>query len=61
MPRSPARVTQADIARALRAVAAAGAKACIDVLRDGTIRITPLGTEASESPPPAEPEREIIL
>lgn len=61
MPRSPARVTQADIARALRAVAATGAKARVDVLRDGTIRITPLGTEVGESPPPAEPEREIIL
>ncbi len=61
MPRSPARVTQADIARALRAVAAVGAKARVDVLPDGTIRITPLGAEAGENPPPAEPEREIIL
>ncbi|WP_296583068.1 hypothetical protein [Xanthobacter sp.] len=61
MPRSPARFTQADIARALRAVLKARAKAFIEVLLDGTIRITPLGAEAGESPPPAEPEREIIL
>lgn len=54
-------MTQADIARALRAVAATGAKARVDVLPDGTIRITPLRSEAGESPPPAEPEREIIL
>ncbi|MFG1340574.1 hypothetical protein [Xanthobacter autotrophicus] len=54
-------MTQADIARALRAIAATGAKARVDVLRDGTIRIIPLGHNEGEGAPPAEPEREIIL
>lgn len=61
MPRSPARVTQADIARALRAVAASRTKARVDVLQDGTIRITPLDAGENEIARPQEPEREIIL
>lgn len=38
MPRTPARVTQADVARAIRAAQQAGAGA-VEVLPDGTIRI----------------------
>jgi hypothetical protein len=41
MPRTAASVTQADIARALRAVAQTGATVAVEVLRDGTIRLVP--------------------
>ena len=41
MPRTAASVTQADIARALRAVAQTGAAVAVEVLRDGTIRLVP--------------------
>ena len=41
MPRTAASVTQADIARALRAVAQTGAIVAVEVLRDGTIRLVP--------------------
>lgn len=41
MPRKAASVTQADIARALRAVAQTGATVAVEVLRDGTIRLVP--------------------
>lgn len=43
MSRTAAKVTQADIARALRAVEQTGARAVIEVARDGTIRIVPAG------------------
>jgi hypothetical protein len=41
MSRTPARFTQADVARALRAVEATGAKVTLEVLPDGTIRLVP--------------------
>lgn len=41
MPRTAASVTQADIARALRAVAQTGATVTVEVLPDGTIRLIP--------------------
>lgn len=41
MPRTPASVTQADIARALRAVAQTGATVAVELLPDGTIRLVP--------------------
>lgn len=47
MPRTPARTTQADIARAIRAAKAAGAGG-VDVLPDGRIRIL-LGAPAEPS------------
>lgn len=43
MSRTPARCTQADIARAIRAVQQAGADSVVEVARDGTIRIVPAG------------------
>lgn len=43
MSRTAAKVTQADIARALRAVEQTGAQAVVEVARDGTIRIVPAG------------------
>ena len=42
MPRTAARVTQADIARAIRAAQQAGAPMAIDILPDGTIRLIPV-------------------
>ncbi len=41
MPRTAASVTQADIARALRAVAQTGATVTVEVLPGGTIRLVP--------------------
>lgn len=41
MSRRPARVTQADISRALRAASQVGANVAVDILPDGTIRIIP--------------------
>lgn len=42
MPRTAAKVTQADIARVLRAIESVGAKVRVDVLPDGTIRMEPV-------------------
>lgn len=44
MSRRPALVTQADIARALRA---AGDERAVEILPDGTIRIVPLAAVAA--------------
>lgn len=41
MPRTAAKVTQADISRALRAVAQTGVSMALEVLPDGTIRLVP--------------------
>lgn len=58
MPRTPARFTQADVARAIRAANQAGAGA-VELLPDGRIRIL-LGGE--EKPvPPVETDREVVL
>lgn len=42
MPRTPARVTQADIARALRAAQQVGSPMAVKVRPDGTIEIVPV-------------------
>lgn len=42
MPRTPARVTQADVARVLRAVAQTGTKMAVHISPDGTIRLEPV-------------------
>lgn len=42
MRRNPARVRQADIARALRALAASGMKMRVEILPDGKIVMEPL-------------------
>lgn len=47
MPRSPAKVTQADIARALRAVAASGMKMAVQILPDGSIRLEPVDASSA--------------
>ncbi len=41
MPRTPARHTQADIARALRAMQAVAGSAQVEFRRDGTIVVAP--------------------
>lgn len=46
MPRTAAKVTQADIARTVRAVAQARVKAVVEVAPDGTIRVL-IGENAS--------------
>jgi hypothetical protein len=57
MPRAAARITQADIARAVRAVAQCGVAATIEVTRDGTLRVIVNDEQAK----PVERKREIVL
>jgi hypothetical protein len=42
MPRAPAKFTQADIARVLRAVKASGVAMAIEISQDGKIRLEPV-------------------
>lgn len=64
MPRTAAKVTQADIARTVRAVAQARVKAVVEVAPDGTIRVL-MGENAQrsfeEAQKPVERKREIVL
>ena len=57
MARTAARATQADIARAVRAVTQCGVRATIEIAKDGTIRVV----VKDEPPKAAEREREIVL
>ena len=59
MSRTPARFTQADVARTIRAAKQAGAGA-VELLPDGTIRISLLDGSQTTAPP-VEPDREIVL
>lgn len=61
MSRTGARITQADVARAIRAAKQAGAGG-VEILTNGTIRISlsPLPTEQRE-PEDIAPEREVVL
>ncbi|QJP14333.1 hypothetical protein G3545_12175 [Starkeya sp. ORNL1] len=65
MPRVGAKITQADLARALRAVKAAGMQkeAQVEARPDGTIVIAPLDGQGARivSGQNTEPEREIVL
>ena len=62
MSRRPARTTQADIARAIRAIEQTGARVRFDVKPDGTISFYPI-EEGQPRPPKRglEPPREIVL
>lgn len=40
--RAPARATQADIARAIRAIKQTGERLAVEIDRDGTIRLVPV-------------------
>lgn len=55
MPRRPARFTQADIARAIKAVEQTGARMAVEIGTNGTIRIVPIAV--SEIYPQASPAR----
>lgn len=54
MPRRPATFTQADIARALRAVEQTGVKAEVVLEPDGRIRIVPRDDPPQSLTPPVE-------
>jgi hypothetical protein len=61
MSRTPARVTQADVARAIRAAQQCGAGS-VRVLPDGTITIDPQPEPAGEKPKEKiERRKEIVL
>lgn len=64
MPRTAAKVTQADIARTVRAVAQARVKAVVEVAPDGTIRVL-IGENArqEQNQPqiPVEQDEEVVL
>lgn len=61
MSRRPSLITQATVAKAIRAAKAAGA-GTVEILSDGTIRISlsPLSTDDTRSVP-VVPKREVIL
>lgn len=61
MPRTPARFTQADIARALRAVKDAGGEMAVEVMKDGTIRIVPHAAEDRAKPRALDGRKEIRM
>lgn len=61
MSRRPARVTQADVARAIRAADQCGSDRVVEIAPDGTIRIVPRdekrlaqATEQLDDGPPIE-------
>lgn len=64
MPRTAAKVTQADIARTVRAVAQARVKAVVEVAPDGTIRVL-IGENArphqDQTQMAVEQEEEVVL
>jgi hypothetical protein len=56
MSRKPARFTQSDIYRALKAVQQSGLNMAVEISPDGTIRLLPVNDQK-----PDEPERELFL
>ena len=62
MSRRPARCTQADIHRAIKAADQAGARMAVELLPDGTIRLVPVveksGNAAGEA---LSSEQKIVL
>lgn len=58
MPRRPATITQADVARTVRAAMQAGA-ASVEVRPDGTLLVHLHGPKRDEQP--VDAEREIVL
>jgi hypothetical protein len=59
--RRPARFTQSDVSRAIKAVEAAGASMVIEIMTDGTIRIAPANMSSPSGRPDPHPSREIKL
>ena len=60
MGRTPARITQADVARAIRAAKRAGAGS-VRILLDGTIQIDLTAPSGEKIEKAVEPERGIVL
>ena len=60
MSRTPARITQADVARAIRAAKQAGAGS-VRILLDGTIQINLTAPSGEKIEKAIEPDREIVL
>jgi hypothetical protein len=62
--RTPARITQADVARAIRAAKQAGAGS-VEIKPDGTILVLvspKIASEAKkEEPPQVEPKKKVVL
>lgn len=64
MSRRAARFTQADIARAIRAVQQTGAGMAVEISPDGTIRIVPIPEYRRADPaesPPVDDEEDAVL
>jgi hypothetical protein len=62
MPRRPAAITQADVARAIRAVQAAGLPVLRVVVRpDGVAVETAPGTSADDNSPKLAGERKVVV
>ena len=61
MSRRPALVTQADLARALRAFEACGVKARVVFRSDGTAVVEPVDDAPATAPGIVEHKREIVL
>ena len=59
MSRRPARFTQADVVRAIKAAEQAAKPMAIDILPDGTIRLTPAAGVSSRDLIQDELDREI--
>jgi hypothetical protein len=62
--RHPARVSQADLNRVAKAVAAAGGRVAAEIAKDGTIRLVPCDPEKNSGekrPAYVEPEGEPVL
>jgi hypothetical protein len=61
MSRRPARFTQTDLSRAIKAIAQAGSNMMVEVLPDGTMRISPAVSVTHHPAESQAPERVIEL
>jgi hypothetical protein len=60
MSRRAARITQADVARALKALAQTGVRAALEICADGVLRIVPLEPAPIAEAPPSAPTPPVI-
>jgi hypothetical protein len=60
MTRAPARVTQADIARAIRAIEQTGARMAVEIGVDGIIRLVPVDS-VNDRDQLVDANKEIVL
>lgn len=62
MSRRPAHFTQADIARAIRAIKQTGAPfVTVEIMLDGTVRLTPMSEPQKAQDGEVAERREIVL